>query len=255
MDTRISKNKISYIRSLERKKERMAEGTFLAEGEKVVGDLLPAYHCRYMVGVEEWFKNHPSVKADEMCCVSGDELLRASLMKAPQQVLAIFEQRDEHFDTSVASHSLCLALDNVQNPGNMGTIVRLADWFGIEHVLCSFDSADIYNPKTVQATMGAMARVHVHYVDLDKTLRSMSLDVPIYGTLLGGENIYHQKLSDNGIIVMGNEGRGIRPEIEAMVNNKLYIPNYPTDRDTTDSLNVAIATAVVCAEFRRQASY
>src|SRR5574344_2294419 len=145
MENRLSKNKMNYIHSLERKKDRTKEGVFLAEGTKVAGDLMGTFHCRFIAAVREWLDANPTVKADEVCCVSAEELQRASLMKTPQQVLAIFEQRECHFDVSVASSSLCLALDGVQNPGKMGTIIRLADWFGIENVVCSPDTADIYN--------------------------------------------------------------------------------------------------------------
>lgn len=252
MDYSISKNKISFIHSLERKKERLESKCFVAEGPKVVGDLMQRYHCRYLVAIDEWLQANTKVVADEIYTVKEEELLRASLMKTPQQVLAIFEQKDMPFDVSLPSTSLCLALDNVQNPGNLGTIVRLADWFGIEHIICSPDCADIYNPKTVQATMGAMAHVQIHYTSLETLIGGLFPEIPVYGTLLDGNNIYKEKLTDHGIIIMGNEGRGIRPELEKRVNRRLYIPNYPEGRVTTDSLNVAVATAIVCAEFRRQ---
>lgn len=188
-----------------------------------------------------------------MAEVSEEELARASLLKTPQQVLAVFEQPDEATDISVISCSLCLALDDVQDPGNLGTIVRLADWFGIEHIFCSPNTVDVYNPKTVQATMGGIARVKLHYTPLPELIGSLA-DIPVYGTFLDGENIYTQPLSAHGLIVMGNEGNGIGNEVKRLINRKLYIPNYPPERETSESLNVAIATAVVCAEFRRQAA-
>lgn len=135
----------------------------------------------------------------------------------------------------------------------MGTIIRLADWFGIEHIFCSPNSADAFSPKCVQATMGALARVKLHYTSLLDLIRGLP-DVPIYATLLDGENIYSQPLSANGLIIMGNEGNGISEEVRKMVNRKLFVPNYPATRSTSESLNVAIATAIVCAEFRRQAA-
>jgi len=134
----------------------------------------------------------------------------------------------------------------------MGTIIRLADWFGITDIICSPDTADAFNPKVVQATMGSIARVNIYYEDLINVIDNLPTDTPVYGTLLDGKNIYDEQLSDNGIIIMGNEGNGISKEIEKKVNKKLLIPNYPPKRDTADSLNVAIATAVVCAEFRRR---
>jgi len=136
----------------------------------------------------------------------------------------------------------------VQDPGNLGTIVRLADWFGIRHVFCSTDSADIFNPKATQATMGALSHVCVHYIDLVNELRQT--EAPVYGTLLDGENIYEQELSEHGVIIMGNEGRGITPEAAALVSHRLLIPPYPANRPTVESLNVAIATAIVCSIFR-----
>ena len=160
---------------------------------------------------------------------------------------------EEAMDASVIGRSLCLALDDVQDPGNLGTIIRLADWFGIEHIFCSPNTVDVYNPKTVQATMGGIARVKLHYTSLPELIGSLK-DIPVYGTFLDGANMYTQPLSAHGLIVMGNEGNGIGNEVEQLINRKLYIPNYPSERETSESLNVAIATAVVCAEFRRQAA-
>jgi len=155
-----------------------------------------------------------------------------------------------------ASAGLVLALDGIQDPGNMGTIVRLADWFGIEHIVCSPDTADVFAPKTVQATMGALAHVKVHYTPLDAWLKDVSArSIPLYGALLDGEDIYSQSLTSYGVIVMGNEGNGIRPQTAALIDHPLYIPAYPPERPTTESLNVAIATAVVCAEFRRSSHF
>lgn len=249
----LSKNRIKYIRSLELKKNRKEEKVFLAEGPKLVGDLLGHFHCRFLIATAAWLSTHPHVQVEDVTEVSEEELSRASLLKTPQQVLAVFEQPDRVLDTSVISRSLCLALDDVQDPGNLGTIIRLADWFGIEHIFCSPNTVDVYNPKTVQATMGGIARVKLHYTPLPALIRSLK-DIPVYGTFLGGKNMYEQPLSTCGLIVMGNEGNGIGKEVEELINRKLYIPNYPADRTTSESLNVAIATAVVCAEFRRQAA-
>lgn len=255
MENRLSKNKINFIHSLENKKQRTESKCFLAEGPKIVGDFISTFHCRFLAANEQWLKeNEKRIVADEIICVTDQELYRASLMKAPQQVLAIFEQKEEEVDSSIPAKALCLALDNIQNPGNLGTIARIADWFGIEHIFCSLDSADIYNPKTIQATMGSLAHVHIYYLALKEFLQNQESSTPIYGTLLNGNNIYRENLSRHGIIVMGNEGRGISPDIKPLVNRKLFIPNFPENRQTTDSLNVAIATAVVCAEFRRQTS-
>jgi TrmH family RNA methyltransferase len=165
--------------------------------------------------------------------------------------LAVFKQPRYEYNPEVLKDSLCLALDDVQDPGNLGTIVRLADWFGIEDIFCSQGTADVYNPKTIQATMGAIARVRVHYCDLVSLIGSLK-DIPVYGTFLDGDNMYNKSLSANGLIVMGNEGKGVSPEVGSLINERLYIPNYPTGRTTSESLNVAIATAIVCSEFRRR---
>lgn len=247
----LSKNRIKYIHSLEQKKVRKSEKVFLAEGAKLVKDLLGHFPCLFLAAVPEWLINNDTSIANEVVEVSYEELFRASLLKTPQDVLAIFRQPGENVDYTVIEHSLCLALDGIQDPGNLGTIIRLADWFGIEHIFCSPNTVDAYNPKTIQATMGGIARVKIHYTHLPYLIQSL-VHVPIYGTFLNGKNIYHEQLSANGLIIMGNEGNGITKEVEQLITNRLYIPNYPESRETSESLNVAIATAVVCAEFRRQ---
>lgn len=250
----LSKNKIKYIRSLELKKNRKEEQVFVAEGHKLVGDLLGYFPCRLLIATSEWLQMHASVLADEIIEVTQEELSRASLLKTPQEVLAVFEQPSYNFNPEVIRTTLCLALDDVQDPGNLGTIIRLADWFGIEHIFCSTGTADVFNPKTVQATMGALARVKVYYCSLPQLIGEVK-DAPVYGTFLDGNIIYAESLSANGLIVMGNEGKGVSPEVEKMINKRLYIPNYPQERETSESLNVAIATAVVCAEFRRREEF
>ncbi len=247
----VSKAKQKYIRSLKEKKFRNEHGVFVAEGYKIVSELLAVYPCKLLVATQDFIDNNKNIiNVEELVVVSDDELTKVSFLQSPQQVLAIFVQPQDilSFDPD---KELILVLDCVQDPGNMGTIMRLADWYGINHIVCSRDSADIYNPKTVQATMGAIARVRVHYTDLQELL-SKYKDTPIYGTFLDGGNMYEQPLSPNGIIVMGNEGKGISPEIERWVTNKLFIPNYPPERATSESLNVAIATGIICAEFRRR---
>ena len=248
----ISKNKIKFVRSLEQKKVRREERVFMAEGPKLTADLLGHFRCRYLAATDDWLASHNTIEADEIDTATIDEIARASLLKTPQDVIAIFDQREEKTDITVIEKQLCLALDDVQDPGNLGTIIRIADWFGIEHIFCSTNTVDVYSPKVVQATMGALSRVHLHYVSLTELIGKLNKNVPIYGTLLDGTNIYTQELSTTGLIVMGNEGNGITAEVRQLINRKLYIPNYPEGRDTSESLNVAIATAVTCAEFRRR---
>ncbi len=252
----LSKTKIKLIRSLERKKYRLSTGLFVAEGAKLVSELLEVYACEYLAATAEWLAVHDAqvkhAQVREVAEVTDDELRTASLMQAPQQVLAIFKQRVSSLDAQDFTKELALVLDGVQDPGNLGTIVRVADWFGIRNVICSVQCADIYNPKSTQATMGAMARVAVHYVDLERFLADVPSDVPVYGTLLDGENMYECELSPYGLIVMGSEGTGITPEVRKRITQSLYIPSYAVGGAGSESLNVGVATAVVCAEFMRR---
>ena len=253
----ISKNKIKYIRSLELKKNRNKEGVFVAEGHKVVDDLLALQPALLIVATAEWLKGKQLGAETEVIEVTDEELKKVSFLQHPQQVLAVFRQDqataiDSFGFSGIDATELSLALDGVQDPGNLGTIIRIADWFGITHIYCSQDTADVYNPKVVQATMGSIARVKVEYGNLLGLVESLPADVPVYGTLLDGENIYQQPLENRGLIVMGNEGKGISPALAQKVNRRLLIPNFPEGRPTADSLNVAIATAITCAEFRRQ---
>ena len=250
----LSKNKTKYIRSLELKKNRKADDVFIAEGHKVVNELLGVFPCPLLVATPKWLNANKDTRATEIIEVNDEELSRASLQKAPQDVLAVFKQPHHTFSSDIINNSLCLALDNVQDPGNLGTIVRIADWFGIKDIFCSEETADIFNPKTVQATMGAIARVRIHYCNLLRLIKELDENTPVFGTFLDGENLYKQELSTHGLIVMGNEGNGISKDISAMINRRLLIPNYPQGHNTSESLNVAVATAIICAEFRRRIS-
>ena len=241
----LSKNQIKLIKSLETKKYRKREGLFVAEGPKVVGDLLRAGYEPHSI-----FSTLPRPDAE---LITDDELHRISFLQHPQEVLAVFHIPDSSLTFSpshLLTSNLSLALDGVQDPGNVGTIIRIADWFGITNIYCSPDTADVYNPKVVQATMGSLAHVTITYCDLVPLLSEAS--IPVYGTLLDGEDIYQQPLSDKGIIVMGNEGNGISPEVRQLVTNKLLIPNFNKNTETAESLNVAIATAITLSEFRRR---
>lgn len=246
----LSKNKIKYIQSLKDKKGRAEQSTFVAEGNKLVTELLSCLKCQLLVATKEYLDEYPNINAEEIVEVSETELSKASFVKTPQQVLGVFYQ-PKYISEDPIDEQLNLVLDGIQDPGNMGTIMRLADWYGIKNIFCSKDTVDIYNPKTIQATMGAIARVKVHYTDLVPFL-SESKNIPIYGTFLDGEDMYEKTLSSHGFIVMGNEGNGIRPEIEKYISDKIYIPSYPKDSQSSESLNVAIATAIVCTEFRRR---
>ena len=239
----VSKANIKLVRSLQQKKFRDERGLFVAEGRKCVEELSKAFER-------------------VMLCVEGEnataqEIEQMSSLRTPQGVIGVFRKREIGDSTSFG---LVVALDGVQDPGNLGTIIRTCDWFGVRRLVCSHDTADCYNPKVVQATMGALARVKVEYLELVswleeiKNLNSQPSTLPIYGTLLNGRNLYEDgAIADRqqGVIIMGNEGNGISEAVRRYITHPLLIPPYPADAETSESLNVAIATAVTLAEFRR----
>lgn len=247
----LSKNKIKFIQSLKDKKNRLEHGVFVAEGTKLVFDLLNVCRCKFIAALPELMPSLRGANAEEIIEAEESEIKKATFLKTAPQIIGVFYQPEFNLDETNFDNKLSIVLDGIQDPGNMGTIVRIADWFGIENIICSHDTVDIYNPKTIQATMGAIARVKVHYTDIADFLEIKSHH-PVYGTFLEGENIYDEELSTNGFIVMGNEGNGIRPEIEHFISKKLFIPNFPIGRETSESLNVAVATAIICSEFRRR---
>ncbi len=240
----ITRAEILDIKSLTTKQGREELGAFIAEGEKLVGEIRNSN-----LRIRKIYQTKPIFAEGEM--VSEKEMERISQLKTANSVLAVVELPKSKLASVKPDKNLVLALDRVQNPGNLGTIIRLADWFGISDVVCSEDTADCFNPKVVQATMGAILRVRVHYTNLAKWLGNQS-NTKIYGTFLEGENIYSAELDKAGVIVMGNEGQGISAEVAATVSHKLLIPPYPADRCGSESLNVAVATAVICSEFRRR---
>ncbi len=249
----ISKSLLKQIKSLEQRKFRKESALFVAEGGKTVQDLIDTgIEVKNIIATDEWLKTHKLNTTAEITVVNDDDMKKASFLRTPQGVLAIFKQPSHEIDYTLPERELCLALDNVQDPGNMGTIIRIADWFGIENIYCSNGSVDIYNPKTVQATMGAIGRVKIHYTNLPELIERLKEKTPVYGTFLDGEDIYSSKLNDRGIIVMGNEGNGISDECGRLIKERLLIPNYPKERSTSESLNVSVATAIVCSEFRRR---
>lgn len=250
----ISKQLHKLIRSLELKKFRDLHGLFVAEGPKVVGELLKTFECTMLIGTEEWIEqNHAIIPAKaDIQRVTVQELERISLLRTPQSVVGLFQKKPAAQPSpSLASRHLCLALDRIQDPGNLGTIIRTANWFGIDHILCSPDTADPYSPKVIQATMGAIAQTNIYSVELAPYFKQME-PAPVYGTFLEGNNLYHTPLTPHGIILMGNEGKGISPELQPFVTNKLFIPPFNLQSTTVESLNVGVATAITCAEFRRQ---
>jgi len=263
----LTKNIIKEIRSLEQRKGRREQHAWLAEGNKMVGDLLAekSFLCLRLIATATWWQEHPeySNAAQECYEVTHAEMERVSLLQAPQEVLAVFAdstsdaKAEQQFCSEAATRTtdeLFILLDEVQDPGNLGTIIRTADWFGVRHIFCAPGTADCFNPKVVQATMSALARVKLHYFATkeEECQWLQQVQGPIYGTFLEGENIYNKVLEPHGLLVMGNEGRGISPEVAQMVTSKVLIPHFAPDGKHVESLNVSIATAICLSELKRR---
>ncbi|MBP9848384.1 MAG: RNA methyltransferase [Flavobacterium sp.] len=239
----LSKNQIKLITSLQQKKYRKQEQLFFAEGIKVVQELL---HSNFEL--QELFttkQDFLSVSKDKLHAISEAELKKISALATSNSCLAVFKIPKAK---EMKESGLILALDDVRDPGNLGTIIRLCDWFGIETLFCSEETVDIYNPKVVQATMGSISRVNVVYGDLENFLVKTKLTV--FGTFMDGKNIYQESLPNDGIIVMGNEANGISEAVEKLVTDRIAIPRFG-DLQITESLNVATATAIILSEFKR----
>lgn len=238
----VSKNQIKLINSLQQKKYRKLHNLFIAEGKKVIQELIDAnFSLEYLfVTKENLFDSKYNFEL-----ISDNDLKKISALTTANDCLAVFKIKEVNFKVS---SGLELALDNIKDPGNMGTIIRLCDWFGISKIVCTEETVDIYNPKVVQATMGSLARVEVLYTNLADYLKTTDLE--IFGTFMEGKNIYKQELPARGIIVMGNEANGISTDIENLVTQKISIPRFGSLQQT-ESLNVATATAVILSEFKR----
>lgn len=240
----ISKNQIKLITSLHHKKFRQTNQLFIAEGEKVIHELLDAkFQLHSLFQTEEIFSG---IKKELVFDLSTSDLKKISALNTPNNCLAVFKMK-ELLTQNLSG--LILALDDIRDPGNFGTIIRLCDWFGIKQIICSDQTVDLYNPKVVQSTMGSLARVNIVYGNLAQVLEESSM--PIFGTFMEGSNIYQTDLPQEGIIVMGNEANGISETIEKLVTSKISIPRFG-DLQLTESLNVATATAIILSEFRRK---
>lgn len=239
----ISKNQIKLISGLHQKKQRFTNQLFFAEGVKVIQELLQSnLELELLLTTQDDFE---TVHFSKRISITDQELKKISALSTPNTCLAVFKIPAEN---PIIDSGLILALDDIRDPGNLGTILRLCDWFGIQQIICSKETVDIYNPKVVQATMGSVTRVNVNYVDLKSYLANAK--IPVFGTFMSGENIYQSELPQNGIIIMGNEANGISAEIEKMVTSRLTIPRFG-ELQKTESLNVATATAIVLSEFKR----
>ena len=239
----LSKNQIKLITSLQQKKQRFVNQLFFAEGIKVIQELVESnFELVHLYTTQNDFEE---VSQDKKTIISENELKKISALATQNSCLGVFRILA---DKKIIESGLILALDSIRDPGNLGTILRLCDWFGIDQIVCSKDAVDIYNPKVVQATMGSIARVNVNYIDLENFIGQTQL--PVFGTFMLGNNIYKTDLPQEGIIVMGNEANGISPELEKLIKNRLTIPRFGS-LQKTESLNVATATAIVLSEFRR----
>lgn len=240
----VSKNQIKLITSLQQKKYRKQEQLFFAEGVKVVQELLNSnFELQDLFTTKQDFLTVPKNKVH---AISEAELKKISALTTPNTCLAVFKIPKVK---EMVEKGLIVALDDVRDPGNLGTIIRLCDWFGIETLFCSEESVDIYNPKVVQATMGSISRVNVVYGNLETFLSQTKL--PIFGTFMDGKNIYQEELPKEGIIVMGNEANGISTSVEKLVSERIAIPRFG-NLQVTESLNVATATAIILSEFKRK---
>lgn len=244
---------IKLVRSLAAKKNRDEHGLFVAEGWKCVRDTWDAFQCRYLIATRAWQEQHGVARMhDRLVLARKADMERMTQFTTPPDVMAVYQTPTRSFTRREVLQGLNLVLDNVQDPGNLGTIMRLADWYGITNIFCNPTTVDVYNHKVVQATMGAIARVKVHYLDLEDLFDDFP-ELPVCGTFLDGDNIYNAALPSQAFIVMGNEGQGISPRIAARATRRLLIPAMPRKGAGSESLNVGVATAITISEFCRPA--
>jgi RNA methyltransferase, TrmH family len=257
----ISKPQIKYITSLQQKKYRTIHKSFVVEGRKIVMEALKQVSSRieyicYTSKNKDIIDFSGAVNNEKLLEASEKEFVKISSLANPQGILAVLKQPDTDQSPKELTSDITLVLDSVRDPGNLGTIIRLCDWFGVQQIVCSHDTVDCYNPKVVQATMGAILRVEIYYTELAEWLTTIEKkkEIKLYGTAMDGKNIYTTKLEKPAVLIMGNEANGISENIIRLVDTKLCIPNYSEYPDKTESLNVSIATAIMCAEFRRNNS-
>lgn len=251
----LSKQVTKIIQNLEKKKFREKYNLFKTEGDKLVGELLHSgLKINNIIATEEWIGTHrEAIKDLNTTLVTDREMGTVSNFQSLPEVIALAEMPRYEYDEQIINCSLSLVLNGIQDPGNLGTILRVADWFGIQNIFCDADCAGIYNPKCVQASMGAIFRVKVFYTDLAILLEKHSSETfHTYGTFLDGENIYRKELDTKGFIIMGNEGKGISEELEKRIDTRLTIPSFAATSESTESLNVGVATGIILSEFKRR---
>lgn len=253
------KNKIKHLKSLKIKKYRDIHGEYIIEGEKIISELLEynPHMIKELAATEQWLKNS-SIKninvIKDIITVSQSDIKKISSFKTSGDVMVVLQIPEYQVIKTEILTNVSLVLDKIQDPGNLGNIIRIADWFGINNIFCSVDCVDCLNPKVIQATMGAIIRIKVHYLDLKELLEEYS-SVPgfrIYGTFLKGRSIYDQSLDNKGFIILGNESKGISAEYLPYIKSRLVIPKYASNGNSIESLNIAAAAAIVCSEFRRR---
>jgi RNA methyltransferase, TrmH family len=257
----ISINRQKLIRSLQQKKQREKQAMFVIEGGKIISDLLLSGELNesntvFICSTEEWSEKLGSTGSSLVKSVTGtsrEQLKKLSTLQTPPEVIAIVKIPEFTFDQASLKSDISLAFDQVRDPGNMGTIIRTADWFGIRNIFSSHGSVDQYNNKAVQASMGSVMRVQVHYTGLQELFgHAVRLKVPVYGTATEGDDLYDTPVKNPGIIVFGNESAGIDPIYEPFFKTKLRIPDFPADSSVAESLNIASSVAVLCSELRRR---
>ncbi|MCX7550825.1 TrmH family RNA methyltransferase [Xanthomarina sp. F2636L] len=237
----LSKNQIKLITSLKQKKYRLQHGLFVAEGVKTINELIASHFKLQQLYTTESFK----INANLEILITEAELKKISFLTTPNTALAVFKIPKTE---PIKINQLIVALDNVRDPGNLGTIIRLCDWFGITELVCNLETVDCFNPKVIQATMGSITRVNISYLDLPKFLKDINMET--FGAFMDGENIYKKELPNKGVLVLGNEANGVSKDIENLIATKITIPRFG-NLQATESLNVATATAILLSEFRR----
>lgn len=253
----LSLSQIKYVQSLQQKKFRRQHGVFVAEGEKIVSEL---WHGQYKVeglyALNDWITEHRQEIPMEVPVleVSNKDLERISGLKTPNKVLAVIKMPEESGEPELLNGALCLVLDKVQDPGNLGTIIRTADWFGIRQIFCSPDTVEVFSPKVIQATMGSFLRVKIFYTVLESFLARAPADTPVFGAFLEGENLFQEKTSGQGLLVIGNEAKGISEKVAFFVGKKIRIPGgrQAGSLDSAESLNASVAAGIMMAWFTRK---
>ena len=265
----LSKNQVKFVNSLKQKKFRTEHNLFIAEGTKIVSELLQSKirvkqlfaTADFLSRIDGWVREKIKINRDIECFeINNNELERLSALISPNEVLAVCEIPEHDLNKAELNDKLTLVLDNIKDPGNLGTIIRVADWFGIDTIICSNETVDAFNSKVVQATMGSIARIKLYYVDLTDFFEELKIfrtnvSLPVYGALIEGEAIYSKQLTSNGLIIIGNESKGISNNLIPFITDKISIPSFShfkSEEGEAESLNAAIATSIICSEFRRK---